>query len=479
MSRMPEDPLRSAIEAISRHLQAEVEAQLTQLNARQQEEIDTARRTAGADADARWASRIEAVRDEWTARLESEVALARSEGERRMVAESARLQAEAEQTAAQSTARLREELERAREEALEHERDGATAQLSTERQQFSTARTDLQAELETSATRIHGLEEEIDGLLALRLQADSALEEERRARGEDAKRHEQTAADLADVHVTERQVQLAIVERMLAAIRSMDAARSLSDVLATLVRAAGAEAPRVALLVVAGAELRGWNVEGFGGAASSVQVPVDDAGLLGEVIRRGEPVATADGAGPLPPAFAALPADRAAIAVPLLVGAQPVAVLYADDGAEGARVVPASWPEAIQILGRHASVTLAHLTAVRAADAMRRSLAASPPAPPGAPAVRHGAAPPHEDGTSARRYARLLVSEIKLYHEAAVRIGRQERNLLERLKPEIERARRLYEDRISSSVDSRAALFQQELILILADGDPALLGGPV
>ncbi len=45
-----------------------------------------------------------------------------------------------------------------------------------------------------------------------------------------------------------------------------------------------------------------------------------------------------------------------------------------------------------------------------------------------------------EDDSSARRYARLLVSEIKLYNEAAVRTGREKRDLLNRLAPEIERA---------------------------------------
>ena len=83
-----------------------------------------------------------------------------------------------------------------------------------------------------------------------------------------------------------------------------------------------------------------------------------------------------------------------------------------------------------------------------------------------------------EDGSSARRYARLLVSEIKMYNEAAVQIGRQERDLLARLKPEIERARKLYSQRISPTVDSRSALFQQELVLTLADGDASLLGNP-
>ena len=126
------------------------------------------------------------------------------------------------------------------------------------------------------------------------------------------------------------------------------------------------------------------------------------------MLRRREPIATAKATAP-PAAFAALPADRAAIAVPLLVASQAVAVLYADDAADGSPVSPSSWPEAVQILGRHASVNLAHLTAARAAEVMRRSM------PQAAPAAGSKAPERAEDGTSARRYARLLVSEIKLY----------------------------------------------------------------
>ena len=96
-----------------------------------------------------------------------------------------------------------------------------------------------------------------------------------------------------------------------------------------------------------------------------------------------------------------------------------------------------------------------------------------PATPPAA-----GSAGPEED-SSARRYARLLVSEIKLYNEAAVRTGREKRDLLSRLGPEIERARRLYEERVSPAVGARAAYFQQELVHTLADGDSALLGGAV
>ena len=77
---------------------------------------------------------------------------------------------------------------------------------------------------------------------------------------------------------------------------------------------------------------------------------------------------------------------------------------------------------------------------------------------------------------SARRYARLLVSEIKLYNEAAVHIGRQQRDLRQRLRGEIDRAQRLYEERVPSAVGARDQYFHQELVQTLADGDASLLG---
>ena len=173
------------------------------------------------------------------------------------------------------------------------------------------------------------------------------------------------------------------------------------------------------------------------------------------------------------PRFASLAPDRAAIAVPLLVGAEAVAVLYADDAVGEMPMVPAPWPEAVEILCRHASASLAHLTAASAVEGMRRSFISPHSAGGAADTASSGS----DDTTSARRYARLLVSEIKLYNEPAVRVGRQNRDLLARLAPEIDRARKLYEQRIAPSVAARSRLFQQELVQTLADGDATLLGG--
>jgi hypothetical protein len=77
---------------------------------------------------------------------------------------------------------------------------------------------------------------------------------------------------------------------------------------------------------------------------------------------------------------------------------------------------------------------------------------------------------------SARRYARLLVSEIKLYHEDEVAAGRRERDLAARLGGEIARARGLYEQRVPPGQRATANHFHEELVRTLADGDATLLG---
>jgi hypothetical protein len=81
-----------------------------------------------------------------------------------------------------------------------------------------------------------------------------------------------------------------------------------------------------------------------------------------------------------------------------------------------------------------------------------------------------------DDDDAARRYARLLVSEIKLYHESAVTAGRRDRNQLERQRTEIDRAKRLYDERVPAAVLGRTDYFDQELVRTLANGNASLLG---
>jgi hypothetical protein len=96
-----------------------------------------------------------------------------------------------------------------------------------------------------------------------------------------------------------------------------------------------------------------------------------------------------------------------------------------------------------------------------------------------APAVSGGPTrSPEEEARQeeARRFARLLVSEIKLYNEDEVERGRAEKDIGVRLKDDIERSREMFEKRISEDVRTGHDYFRDELVRILADGDPDALG---
>lgn len=78
--------------------------------------------------------------------------------------------------------------------------------------------------------------------------------------------------------------------------------------------------------------------------------------------------------------------------------------------------------------------------------------------------------------TDARRFARLLVSEIKLYNEQKVAEGRSQGDLYQRLREYIDRSREMYDKRVKPEVAQRYDYFHNELVTTLAEGDEAKLG---
>ena len=77
----------------------------------------------------------------------------------------------------------------------------------------------------------------------------------------------------------------------------------------------------------------------------------------------------------------------------------------------------------------------------------------------------------------AKRFAKLLVDEIKLYNQTKVAEGKQHRDLYDRLHDDIEKSRASYDKRYGSTAAKDGDYFNQELVRILADNDPQLLGG--
>ncbi len=137
------------------------------------------------------------------------------------------------------------------------------------------------------------------------------------------------------------------------------------------------------------------------------------------------------------------------------------------------------WPAILEVLARHATRSLEAMTAFRAAQLLTGQPDTASRAVSGGGAESATAAGELKKGDedeAARRYARLLISEIKLYHEPEVIAGRRDRDVAVRLGGAIARARVLYEQRVPAEVRRATDHFHAELVRTLADGDPSLLG---
>ncbi len=226
-------------------------------------------------------------------------------------------------------------------------------------------------------------------------------------------------------------------ERLLDAVRNIGRATTLSDVFDALVKAASREAPQTAVLLVHGNEVRQWRD----------QTAKRPTAMVVGAIRTGLPVSQPN-----------------SHTIPMSVGGHVVAVLTA--GATPS----ATSATTLELLARFSSRCLEAVTASKTA----RLFPASPTRGNSAQSGVSVAVRP-EDLASARRYAKLLVSEIKLYHEADVATGQRLRDLGTRLGGEIARARALFEQRVPPNLRQREDPFYEELVRTLANGDETLL----
>lgn len=301
------------------------------------------------------------------------------------------------------------------------------------------------------------------------------------------------------------------------ALESISRVRSQREVLSALLGAATTCYARTALFIVKGETLVGWAGRGFrdGGLQdadlASVSLPVTGDHILARALQsRSLILATSEGPGKPITAPLGGVAPRQSAAMPLLLRGKPVAVLYGDSGQSDEVVQELCF----EIVARVGGLALEAL----AGDAPRRARPAGAPAqePEGAAALQGGssapappwsATPPEEAEvnallqdldpfprretadsgqpfpddeqrlrTDAQRFASLLVSELLLYNEDAVILGRKHRDLCTRLGTEIERSRRAYAARVPSDLTGAKGFLEDELVRVLAEGDRQLLG---
>jgi hypothetical protein len=103
----------------------------------------------------------------------------------------------------------------------------------------------------------------------------------------------------------------------------------------------------------------------------------------------------------------------------------------------------------------------------------------APPSPPAAPAgfdTSHLSEAEQKVHKDAKRFAKILVSEIELYNKSKVAEGRKNHDLYKRVKSDIDRSRQTFEKRFGKILNKQFDYFHDELVKALAMGDPAVLG---
>lgn len=271
-----------------------------------------------------------------------------------------------------------------------------------------------------------------------------------------------------------------------------------ADILRYLLDGCSKFAARVALFVVKGGAVTGWQGTGFENNDLIKGTNLSAGrGLMTDAI--GGRVPAAGKASEFDSGFLAAvksPAEDSCLVLPLVVKDKAAAVIYADGGTEADGAYDAS---ALSVLTRFAALWLETATTRRsdggiaavqepepAPTAMASAAATfTRPAVPAAPQAAPQAAPVAQSFSSAdeadlhkkaRRFAKLLVEEIMLYNQAKVAQGKKNQDLYTRLRDDIEKSRATYDKRYAESAVAAANYFNQELIRILADNDVSLMG---
>ncbi|MFQ5700773.1 MAG: GAF domain-containing protein [Acidobacteriota bacterium] len=269
--------------------------------------------------------------------------------------------------------------------------------------------------------------------------------------------------------------------------RDVECLTDQARILSRLLSGASALAPRVVLFIVKGNSLRGWSARGFGDEFNprTVVRELGRGDLLGTAFATCQPTEGSPSEDPDNEEIVPQPVPPTRmLAVPLWVRDRVAAILYADTTGD-------PWyPEALNVMTSLAALSLEALPArtrhprpagpparaARASSGPHGQPARTAPAPvtPG-PA---GQAPNSEVVEEARRFARLLVSEILLYNAEAVEEGRRRKDLYERLKDDIDRSHQMFEERIGPKLSDAMQFFRAELIQTLAKGDESAITLP-
>lgn len=276
------------------------------------------------------------------------------------------------------------------------------------------------------------------------------------------------------------------------AVSSIQDAEAQPEILRALLEGASKFSGRAALFVIRGGTATGWQARGFDDDDGIKKFSVDTSdGLASRAVQDRMPAAAA--AAEFDQKFVSAvgnPSDGNAVVLPLVVKEKVAALVYADAGTGDGTLDPSALHLLVRSAGSWLEVlALRKAGGAPAAEPEREAQpepppkapprAAEPPPPPPPPAREEPEIPAEDQEVhkKAKRFAKLLVDEIKLYNQAKVSEGRQKRDLYDRLKEDIEKSRSTYEKRYGQTPAASGDYFNQEVIRILAENDASVMGG--
>ncbi len=275
------------------------------------------------------------------------------------------------------------------------------------------------------------------------------------------------------------------------AVSSIQDAEAQPEILRALLEGAAKFSGRAALFVIRGGTATGWQARGFDDDDGIKKFSVDTSdGLAARAFQDRMPAAAA--AAEFDSKFISAvgnPSDGNAVVLPLVVKEKVAALVYADAGTGDGTLDPSalhllvrsagSWLELLALRKAGGAAPAAEPEREAQPEPPPRAPEPPPPPPPPPPAPEEPAIPAQDQEVhkKAKRFAKLLVDEIKLYNQAKVSEGRQKRDLYDRLKEDIEKSRSTYEKRYGQTPAASGDYFTQEVIRILAENDASLMGG--
>ncbi len=307
-------------------------------------------------------------------------------------------------------------------------------------------------------------------------------------------------------------------ETLDAAITAVQSSHSQIDILDSLLEGVSKFSGRCALYVTRGSSAVGWRARGFEENEGIRSLAVEfDAPLIAKAIKHSS---VAEGSvDEFDPTFSrrmSAPEDDRAFLAPLIVREKCAAIIYADSQGAGRVDQNAIWT-LVRFAGLWLEIAPTRRMEILPAEEPRSSVSptvetampgpvlvpsnngssngtspqvSSPvaeetsavatavisgpvPVPSAAPTKVNPGDPIHQ---KAKRFAKLLVEEIKLYNQQKVEQGRTNRDLYDRLREDIEKSRASYDKRYAATQVADSNYFNNELVRILADNDPSLLG---